>query len=124
METERSAGHTAHARTRNLTYLHRLEFGHVLPYLSESSLQHYPGRVEVPVQHLLATSALKGADAERDLIQRPTEAALLRRVLRRYPDHELGGAGRLVLYEASKLTPTGIGDRLCECVVPDHVPDP
>jgi len=53
-----------------------------VPYLNESSLQHYPGRVEVTIQHSLAPSADKGEDAERNRIQCPTDATLLGRIRR------------------------------------------
>ncbi len=94
-----------------------------MPYLSESSLQHYPGRVEVAVKPLVATSAVKGAYDKRDLVQCPTEKTLLRRIRGENLDNELTRSLGFVLREASKLTPTCVRDGLCECVVPDHVPD-
>ena len=99
--------------------LRRLEFGHVLPYLSESSLQHHAGRVEVAVQGPPAAPAVEGADAERDLVEHPAETALLGRVRRRDPDHELPRSSGFVFREAPKLTPTGVCDGLGEGVVPE-----
>jgi len=97
--------------------------GRVLPYLSESSLQHYRGGVEDAVQHLFAISASKRAEAERDLIQRPTEAAFLRRVRGENLDYELPRSCPFVFREPAKLAPTGISDGLRQDVVPHHVPD-
>src|SRR5438093_6681864 len=75
------------------------------PTWSESSLQHYPGRVEVAVQHPAATSAVKRADGKRDLIQCPTEVALLRRVCGENIDNQLTHPSPFVFRESSKLAP-------------------
>jgi len=67
--------------------LRRLEFGHVVPYLSDSSqtcndgqtaLQHDLGRLDVAVQQCMAATAFELPDVQSNLIKRSTAMALLR----------------------------------------------
>ena len=67
--------------------LRRLEFGHVLPYLSDSSqtcndgqaaLQNDSGGLDVAVQQRMATTAFELPDVQSNLIMRSATMALLR----------------------------------------------
>ncbi len=91
-------------------HLHRLEFGHVLPYLSDRSLQHNPCSVDVAVESPSTTPTHELPRSEGNFVESAAVEALLGGVRWLDPDHELSDFRCLVLGEPHELAPPRIQD--------------